>query len=217
MPPDISSSRRLDKVIEQLENEAFTSGEKSLHEDVTNLTTNDHASDLMPFYEKSVDTYIRTRKGLMYVASNTFSLIWSRIIFFSSFQILYFWALYQVLFSTSQTVIYTWIYCKYQLIVSLWLRMFFHQPPQLNYLLLRSTLAWILYACSALGITAGAHRLWSHKSYQAKWPLRLFLMLAQCLAGQHTIFSWSRDHRVHHKFSDTDADPHNCKRGFFFW
>lgn len=77
--------------------------------------------------------------------------------------------------------------------------------------------AWVLYAISALGITAGAHRLWSHKSYQAKWPLRLFLMIGQSLAGQHTIFSWSRDHRVHHKFSDTDADPHNCKRGFFFW
>lgn len=32
---------------------------------------------------------------------------------------------------------------------------------------------------SSLGITAGAHRLWSHRSYKAKWPLRynlLFLM-----------------------------------------
>lgn len=27
---------------------------------------------------------------------------------------------------------------------------------------------------------------------------------------------WSRDHRVHHKYSETDADPHNAKRGFFF-
>ena len=25
-----------------------------------------------------------------------------------------------------------------------------------------------------------------------------------------------RDHRQHHKFSDTDADPHNASRGFFF-
>ena len=24
------------------------------------------------------------------------------------------------------------------------------------------------------------------------------------------------DGRVHHKFSETDADPHNAKRGFFF-
>jgi stearoyl-CoA desaturase (delta-9 desaturase) len=27
---------------------------------------------------------------------------------------------------------------------------------------------------------------------------------------------WVRDHRQHHKYSDTDADPHNSTRGFFF-
>ncbi|ETE59821.1 Stearoyl-CoA desaturase 5, partial [Ophiophagus hannah] len=30
------------------------------------------------------------------------------------------------------------------------------------------------------------------------------------------IFEWARDHRVHHKYSETDADPHNAQRGFFF-
>lgn len=33
---------------------------------------------------------------------------------------------------------------------------------------------------------------------------------------QNDIYEWSRDHRVHHKFSETDADPHNAHRGFFF-
>lgn len=33
---------------------------------------------------------------------------------------------------------------------------------------------------------------------------------------QNTLYEWVRDHRVHHKFSETDADPHNSKRGFFF-
>ena len=33
---------------------------------------------------------------------------------------------------------------------------------------------------------------------------------------QNDIYEWSRDHRVHHKFSETDADPHNARRGFFF-
>lgn len=33
---------------------------------------------------------------------------------------------------------------------------------------------------------------------------------------QNDIYEWSRDHRVHHKYSETDADPHNAKRGFFF-
>lgn len=25
-----------------------------------------------------------------------------------------------------------------------------------------------------------------------------------------------RDHRLHHKYADTNADPHNIKRGFFY-
>ena len=33
---------------------------------------------------------------------------------------------------------------------------------------------------------------------------------------QNSICEWVRDHRVHHKFSETDADPHNSNRGFFF-
>nr|XP_022904663.1 acyl-CoA desaturase 2-like [Onthophagus taurus]XP_022904664.1 acyl-CoA desaturase 2-like [Onthophagus taurus] len=30
------------------------------------------------------------------------------------------------------------------------------------------------------------------------------------------MYIWVRDHRLHHKYSDTDADPHNANRGFFF-
>ncbi|XP_072514846.1 stearoyl-CoA desaturase 5-like [Salminus brasiliensis] len=79
---------------------------------------------------------------------------------------------------------------------------------------------WIWsYACflvTGLGITAGAHRLWSHRSYKAKFPLRLFLAAANSMAFQNDIFEWARDHRGHHKYSETDADPHNAMRGFFF-
>jgi stearoyl-CoA desaturase (Delta-9 desaturase) len=76
--------------------------------------------------------------------------------------------------------------------------------------------AYILHVLAGLGITAGAHRLWSHKSYKAKTPLRIFLMICNCMAVQNDIIEWSRDHRVHHKFSETNADPHNATRGFFF-
>lgn len=77
-------------------------------------------------------------------------------------------------------------------------------------------IVYIVGVASALGITAGAHRLWAHKCYKAKWPLRLILAIFQTVAFQNHIYEWVRDHRVHHKFTDTDADPHNSKRGFFF-
>lgn len=73
-----------------------------------------------------------------------------------------------------------------------------------------------LLVVTAVGVTAGAHRLWTHRSYKAKLPLRIFLAACQSVAGQNCLLIWCRDHRVHHKFSDTDADPHNIKRGVFF-
>lgn len=72
------------------------------------------------------------------------------------------------------------------------------------------------YVMSGLGITAGAHRLWSHRSFKAKLPLRIILAIWNTMAFQNDVIEWSRDHRVHHKYSETDADPHNAKRGFFF-
>ncbi|OWR40684.1 acyl-CoA desaturase HassNPVE [Danaus plexippus plexippus] len=76
--------------------------------------------------------------------------------------------------------------------------------------------AVVLYLCSGLGITAGAHRLWAHKSYKARLPLRMLLTLFNTIAFQDSVIDWARDHRMHHKYSETDADPHNATRGFFF-
>ncbi|KFM62060.1 Stearoyl-CoA desaturase 5, partial [Stegodyphus mimosarum] len=76
--------------------------------------------------------------------------------------------------------------------------------------------AFFLYITSGLGVTAGAHRLWSHRSYKARLPLRIFLAFVYTIAFENDIYEWARDHRVHHKYSETDADPHNAKRGFFF-
>ncbi|XP_037073756.1 acyl-CoA desaturase-like, partial [Pollicipes pollicipes] len=72
------------------------------------------------------------------------------------------------------------------------------------------------YAIGGMGVTAGAHRLWSHRSYSARLPLRVLLMLMYTMAGQNHIYEWARDHRLHHRHSETDADPHNASRGFFF-
>nr|ABO43722.1 acyl-CoA delta-11 desaturase [Thaumetopoea pityocampa] len=75
---------------------------------------------------------------------------------------------------------------------------------------------FILFFFAEMGITAGAHRLWTHKSYKAKLPLEIFLMVLNSVAFQNTATDWVRDHRLHHKYSDTDADPHNAARGLFF-
>lgn len=69
---------------------------------------------------------------------------------------------------------------------------------------------------SGMGVTIGAHRHYSHKTFKATWSLKVVLLLLQTVAGQNCMYIWVRDHRQHHKYSDTDADPHNANRGFFF-
>lgn len=72
--------------------------------------------------------------------------------------------------------------------------------------------ALVLYLASGLGITGGAHRLWAHRSYKAKLPLKILLTVFNTMAFQDCAIHWARDHRVHHKYSETDADPHNATR-----
>jgi stearoyl-CoA desaturase (delta-9 desaturase) len=76
--------------------------------------------------------------------------------------------------------------------------------------------AAVLGAASMFGVTAGAHRLWSHRSYSAKTPLKILLATLQTFSAQDSVWQWAAWHRVHHKFVDADGDPHNSSRGFFF-
>ena len=75
------------------------------------------------------------------------------------------------------------------------------------------TLVWtsLLFFWSGVGVTGGLHRLWAHRSYKAHWMLRTFLMICTSLANQGSIYHWVRDHRTHHKYSETDADPHDVR------
>jgi stearoyl-CoA desaturase (delta-9 desaturase) len=77
-------------------------------------------------------------------------------------------------------------------------------------------LAFFYHMFAGFGITMGAHRLWAHRSYKARLPLRIVLGFLQTTSGQNSIKDWCRDHRVHHKHVETNADPHNSVRGFFF-
>lgn len=47
-----------------------------------------------------------------------------------------------------------------------------------------SITALLIAGLGALGVTAGAHRLWAHRAYKAKWPMRVLLMIFQTLAFQ---------------------------------
>ncbi|GBE87551.1 delta 9-fatty acid desaturase protein [Sparassis latifolia] len=80
------------------------------------------------------------------------------------------------------------------------------------------TFVWSVfyYYVTGLGITAGYHRLWSHRSYNASKPLQYFLAMAGAGAVEGSIKWWSRGHRAHHRYTDTDLDPYNAHKGLLY-
>ena len=69
---------------------------------------------------------------------------------------------------------------------------------------------------SSLSITLGYHRLFSHGAFSAAWPVRLFVLFFGGAAFEQSAMRWSALHRLHHRYTDTDRDPYNIKRGFFY-
>ena len=71
------------------------------------------------------------------------------------------------------------------------------------------------FACG-LSITVGYHRLFSHRSHEASWPLVLFYAIFGAGAFQNSIIEWCSDHRNHHKSTDTENDPYSAAKGFWY-
>lgn len=74
--------------------------------------------------------------------------------------------------------------------------------------------AIFFYNLAALGITAGAHRLWAHRSYKATQALQIFLIVLNTITFQGPAVQWSQRHRVHHRVHH--HDDLNCGNSGFF-
>ncbi|MBY5993995.1 acyl-CoA desaturase [Ferrimonas balearica] len=77
--------------------------------------------------------------------------------------------------------------------------------------------ALLFWLWSGISITAGYHRLWSHKAWQAHPVVQWLLAIGGAMALQNSILHWSSDHRRHHKHvDDNQRDPYSAGRGFWF-
>jgi stearoyl-CoA desaturase (delta-9 desaturase) len=74
----------------------------------------------------------------------------------------------------------------------------------------------VTFAAAGLSITAGYHRLFAHRAYAASAPVRLLYALFGAAAWESSIITWAAHHRFHHKNVDTDEDPYNATRGFWY-
>jgi len=69
---------------------------------------------------------------------------------------------------------------------------------------------------TALSITVGYHRLYAHGTYQAHPAVRALLLFFGAASFEQSAFKWASQHRDHHAFTDTERDPYNIKKGFFY-
>lgn len=74
----------------------------------------------------------------------------------------------------------------------------------------------VLYIFSGISITAGYHRLYAHKAYDAAMPVRAFFAFFGAGAVEGLIKWWGHSHRVHHRYTDTNRDPYDARQGFWF-
>ena len=91
----------------------------------------------------------------------------------------------------------------------------YHYGGQINWWLHGSVFV-AMFIASGLSITLGYHRLFSHLSFKASWPVRLLTLIFGATAMENSALEWCSDHRRHHKHTDDDEDPYNIQRGFFF-
>lgn len=74
----------------------------------------------------------------------------------------------------------------------------------------------VIWTFTGLGITAGYHRLFAHRGYKAHKVVRFVLAVCGAAAIENSAIAWCSDHRHHHTETDTDGDPYNAKRGFWY-
>ena len=77
-------------------------------------------------------------------------------------------------------------------------------------------LALVYGAFCGLAITGGYHRLFAHPTYKASGLLRAFYLFFGAASVQNSALKWAADHRVHHSRTDTNEDPYNIRRGFWW-
>jgi stearoyl-CoA desaturase (delta-9 desaturase) len=79
----------------------------------------------------------------------------------------------------------------------------------------------VSYLLVGLSVTAGYHRLYAHKGYEAHSFVHAFFLFFGAMALQNSVLKWASDHRIHHKYVDKDWDPYSIKRGglsaHIFW
>lgn len=71
-------------------------------------------------------------------------------------------------------------------------------------------IAWLVFFFTgSIGMSGTFHRLLSHRSYLAPKWWEYFGTICAMLGGTGSSIGWCAVHREHHRFTDTERDPHS--------
>lgn len=70
-------------------------------------------------------------------------------------------------------------------------------------------IAVVLYFVTGHGLSAGFHRMCTHRGFRAKRGVKLALVIAGSLGFEGGVLGWASNHRRHHAFTDVHGDPHS--------
>lgn len=73
-----------------------------------------------------------------------------------------------------------------------------------------------LYVARMFFITGCYHRYFAHRGYKLNRVMTFLVAFGGGTSAQKGALWWASHHRWHHRFSDTDRDPHNSGRGFWW-
>jgi fatty-acid desaturase len=74
----------------------------------------------------------------------------------------------------------------------------------------------VKWMVGSLGIGVGWHRLLTHRSFRAPKWLEYTLSILATMSIQDSPEKWIATHRIHHKFTEMDGDPHSTRSGFWW-
>lgn len=66
-----------------------------------------------------------------------------------------------------------------------------------------------VYSCIMISVTVGYHRLASHRAFNCPPWLRNIFLFFGGISFYGPAIVWVANHREHHRFSDTEKDPHS--------
>src|SRR5690606_29632554 len=75
----------------------------------------------------------------------------------------------------------------------------------------------VLYVVRMVGVTAGYHRYFSHRSFKTSRVGQFLLALLAQSSAQRGVLWWAAIHRPHHLHSDTELDVHSPRHHGFLY